>query len=211
VATAFNNGSYTNGAVTYGTGSRGDLQATIAAVLLDAEARQGDAATTAIATDGKLREPIIMEASIARAFHAQTDAGGFQNQGSKMEQNVFYPPTVFNFFPPVNSIQGSALNAPEFAIFDTVSSIERVNFINSAVYGKIGSNTSLDFTPVSAAGTPDQMVEWLNTMFLHGMMPDQMKTTVLGAVNAVDPANTKAQAQAAIYLVTSSSMYQVQH
>ncbi len=211
VATAFNNGSYTNGAVTYGTGSRGDLQATIAAVLLDAEARQGDSATTAIATDGKLREPIIMEASIARAFHVQTDAGGFQNQGSKMEQNVFYPPTVFNFFPPVNSIQGSALNAPEFAIFDTVSSIERVNFINSAVYGKIGSNTSLDFTPVSAAGTPDQMVEWLNTMFLHGMMPDQMKTTVLGAVNAVDPANTKAQAQAAIYLVTSSSMYQVQH
>ncbi len=212
VATAFNNGTYTSGGgVTYGTGTRGDMQATIAAVLLDAEARQGDSPTTAIATDGKLREPIIMEASIARAFHAQTDAAGFQNQGANMEQNVFYPPTVFNFFPPVNSIQGSTLNAPEFAIFDTVSSIERVNFINSAVYGKIGSNTNLDFTPVSTAGTTDQMVEWMNTMFLHGMMPDQMKTMVLGAVNAVDPANTNAQAQAAIYLVTSSSMYQVQH
>ena len=212
VATAFNNGTYTSGSgVSYGTGTRGDMQATIAAVLLDAEARQGDSSTTAVATDGKLREPIIMEASIARAFHAQTDAGGFQNQGANMEQNVFYPPTVFNFFPPTNPIQGSTLNAPEFAIFDTVSSIERVNFINSAVYGKIGSNTNLDFTPVSTAGTTDQMVGWLNTLFLHGMMPDQMKTTVLGAVNAVDPANTNAQAQAAIYLVTSSSMYQVQH
>ncbi len=211
VATAFNTGTFAGPTASYGTGSRGDMQATIAAVLLDAEARQGDSSTTAVATDGKLREPIIMEASIARAFHAQTDAGGFSNAGDRMEQNVFYPPTVFNFFPPVYAIQGSTLNGPEFAIFDTVSSIERVNFINDAVYGAIGSNTHLDFSPVTNAGTPDQMVAFLNTMFLHGTMPSQMQTIVLGAVNSVDPADTLGQAKAAIYLVTSSSMYQVQH
>ena len=98
VATAFNTGKFNS----YGSGNRGDMQATIAAILLDPEARQGDSPTTAVATDGKLREPIIMEASIARAFHAQTDAAGFSNAGDRMEQNIFYPPTVFNFFPPVN-------------------------------------------------------------------------------------------------------------
>jgi len=211
VATAFNAGTFINGGVTYGSGNRGDMQATIAAVLLDAEARQGDSSITAVATDGKLREPIVMVASIARAFHAQTDAAGFSNAGERMEQNVFYPPTVFNFFPPVNAIEGSTLNGPEFAIFDTVSSLSRVNFINDSAYGAIGSNTHLDLSPVINAGTPDQMLAWLDNIFLHGTMPDPMKTIILGAVNTVDPTDTTGQAKAAIYLVTSSSMYQVQH
>jgi len=207
VAQAFNTGSF-NG---YGSGTRGDLQATVAAVLLDPEARRGDSPATAVATDGKLREPIVMEVSIARAFHAQTDAGGFSNEGSNMAQNVFYAPTVFNFFPPVSPIAGTTLNGPEFAIFNTDSSLSRVNFIDDAVYGAIGSNTHLDFTPVINAGTPDQMLAWLDALFLHGTMPDQMKQVILPAMNTLDPADTQGQAQVAIYLVTSSSMYQVQH
>jgi hypothetical protein len=61
------------------------------------------------------------------------------------------------------------------------------------------------------AGTPDQMVDWLNTQFLHGTMSSQMKQSVLTAVNAVSTTDTKNQAKAAIYLVASSSQYQVQH
>jgi len=55
------------------------------------------------------------------------------------------------------------------------------------------------------------MVAWLDTLFLHGTTPAQMKQIILTAVNSVDPTDTKGQAQAAIYLYTSSSMYQVQH
>jgi len=79
------------------------------------------------------------------------------------------------------------------------------------VYGAVGSSTKFDFTPVNNAGTPTQMLAWLNTLFLHGTMPDTMQQDILTAVNAVDASSSKAQAQAAIYLVTSSSMYQVQH
>ena len=207
VAQVFNTGSF-NG---YGSGKRGDLQATIAAILLDPEARQGDTPGTSVASDGKLREPVIMIVSIARAFHAKTDAAGFSYEGDAMSQDIFYPPTVFNFFPPVNPIAGTSLNGPEFAIFDTNTSLARMNFIDDAVYGAIGSNTQLDFNSVTNAGTPDQMVAWLDTLFLHGTTPDQMKQIVLTAVNAVDVNNKQAQAQAAIYLFTSSSMYQVQH
>ncbi len=207
VAQAFNSGSFSS----YGSGKRGDMQATIAAVLLDPEARRGDDPATAVNTDGKLREPIVMIVSIARAFHAQTDAAGFSYEGDAMSQNVFYAPTVFNFFPPVSPIPGTSLNGPEFAIFDTTTSLARMNFINDAVYGAIGSNTQLDFTPVIAAGTPDQMVAWLDTLFLHGSTPDQMKQYVLTALGAVTPPDATRQAKAAIYLFTSSSMYQVQH
>lgn len=207
VAQAFNSGSF-NG---YGSGKRGDMQATIAAILLDSEARQGDSSTTSTTTDGKLREPVIMIVSTVRAFHGKTDAAGFSYDGDSMSQNVFYPPTVFNFFPPVNPIAGTTLNGPEFAIFDTNTSLARVNYINDFVYGGIGSNTQLDFSPVVNAGSPTQMIAWLDTLFLHGTTPDQMKQTILTAVNAVDPGDPNGQAQATIYLYLSSSMYQVQH
>lgn len=207
VAQAFNTGSFNS----YGTGKRGDLQATVAAILVDPEARRGDVAATSVATDGKLREPVIMIVSIARAFHAKTDAAGLSYEGDQMSQNIFYPPTVFNFFPPVNPIPQTTLNGPEFGIFNTDTSLARVNVINDAVYGALGSNTKLDFSPVINAGTPDQMVGWLDTLFLHSTTPDQMKQTILTAVAALDPSDTQGQAQAAIYLYTSSSMYQVQH
>jgi uncharacterized protein (DUF1800 family) len=207
VATAFNTGTFNS----YGSGKRGDLQAMVAAILLDPEARRGDNPATVSVTDGKLREPVILIASIARAFHAKTDAGGLAQWGDSMSQSIFEPPTVFNFFPPVNPIAGTTLNGPEFAIFATNTALSRVNFINAAVYGALGGNTKLDFSPVINAGTSDQMVAWLDTLLLHGSTPTPMKQIILTAVGAVDPADKTGQAQAAIYLYTSSSMYQVQH
>jgi uncharacterized protein (DUF1800 family) len=206
VAATFSSGTFQ----TYGTGKRGDMSATVAAILLDAEARRGDSATTADANDGKLREPVVMEASIARAFHASTDGTGFTGWSSTLSQSLFNSGSVFNFFPPTNPIAGTTLNGPEFAIFNTNTSLARVNFINSIVNGTISSGTKLDFTPVINAGTTDQMVDWLNTLFLHGTMSSQMKQSILTAMSAVGSTDTMNQAKVATYLVTSSSQYQVQ-
>ena len=207
VATAFNTGTFS----TYGSGKRGDMQAMVAAILLDPEARRGDNPATVVVTDGKLREPVVLIASIARAFHARTDGGGLAGWSSNMSQDLFNAATVFNFFPPVNPIAGTALNGPEFAIFDTNTSLARMNFINAAVYQAIGQNTTLNFSPVITAGTTDQMVAWLDTLLLHGSTPTQMKQTILTAVAAVNSTDTTDQALAAIYLYLSSSMYEVQH
>ena len=206
VAAAFTSGKFN----AYGSGKRGDMQATVAAILLDAEARRGDSATTAVAGDGKLREPVVMVVSVARAFHATTDGTGFYGWGSNMSQGLFNSGSVFNFFPPQNLIAGTTLNGPEFAIFNTNTSLARVNFINSIVYSQISGATKLTFTPVITAGTPDQMADWLNTLFLHGTMSSSMRTSITAAVNVVSSTDTTNQAKAAIYLVLSSSQYQVQ-
>jgi uncharacterized protein (DUF1800 family) len=212
VAQAFASGKFN----AYGSGKRGDMQATTAAILLDTEARRGDSPTTANPNDGKLREPIVMMVSIARAFHAVSDGSGFQSKGAGMSQDIFNSGSVFNFFPPDNLISQTTLNGPEFAIFNTNTSLARVNFINSIVYGSISGNTKLDFAPVITAGTPDQMLAWLNSLFLHGTMSDSMKQSTLTAIAAITIANPPStsdltnQAKAAIYLVTSSSQYQVQ-
>ena len=206
VATAFTNGKFNS----YGGGKRGDMQATVAAILLDPEARRGDDPTTAVATDGKLREPVILEVSIARAFHAKTDGSGFVNYTGNMSENLFNSPSVFNFFPPDSLVPGTTLNGPEFAIYNTNTSFARINFINSIVYGSISSTTTLDFTPVINAGSQDNMIAWLNSLFLHGTMSDSMKSSIETAVAANNATDTKNQAKTAIYLVLSSSQYQIQ-
>ncbi len=206
VTAAFTSGKFQS----YGSGKRGDMQAVAAAILLDAEARRGDSQTTAVATDGKLREPVVMMVGLARAFHANTDGTGFTGQSGSMSQSLFNSGSVFNFFPPQSLIPGTTLNGPEFAIFNTATSLNRVNFINTLVYGKLSSTTTVDFTPVINAGTPDQMVSWLNNLFLHGTMSSQMQSSIMTALGAVSNTDTTNLAKTAIYLVTSSSQYQVQ-
>jgi uncharacterized protein (DUF1800 family) len=206
VTAAFTSGKFQS----YGSGKRGDMQAVAAAILLDAEARRGDSQTTAVATDGKLREPVVMMVGLARAFHANTDGTGFTGQSGNMSQSLFNSGSVFNFFPPESLIPGTTLNGPEFAIFNTSTALNRVNFINTLVYGKLSSTTTVDFTPVINAGTPDQMVSWLNNLFLHGTMSSQMQSSIMTALGAVSSTDTTNQAKTAIYLVTSSSQYQVQ-
>ena len=212
VAQAFASGKYN----TYGSGKRGDMQATVAAILLDQEARRGDVPATTVASDGKLREPVVMMTGIARAFHATTDGTGFTNLGSTMSQGLFNSGSVFNFFPPQSLIPQTTLNGPEFAIFNTNTSLARLNFVNSIDYGQISGTTKLDFSPVINAGTPDQMVEWLNTLFLHGTMSDSMRQSIQTAISSITVAtppsatDLKNQARTAIFLVISSSQYQVQ-
>jgi hypothetical protein len=117
---------------------------------------------------------------------------------------------VFNFFPPQNLIPGTPLNGPEFAIFNTNTALARTNFVNSIVNGTISSGTKVDFTPVQNAGSQDAMLDWLNTYMLHGTMSSQMKQTLLTAMSSLSATNTKSLSRMALYLVISSSQYQVQ-
>ena len=73
VADVFVSGNFSGGGVTIGSGQRGDMQAVIAAILLDPEARRGDFTATANPGDGHLREPILYIANILRAFGATSD------------------------------------------------------------------------------------------------------------------------------------------
>jgi uncharacterized protein (DUF1800 family) len=205
VASAFSSGKFQ----TYGAGKRGDMQATVAAILLDPEARRGDSSNATVATDGKLREPLVMMISVARLFNPTTDGTGFLNLGGNMGESLFNSGSVFNFFPPQNLIAGTNLNGPEFAIYNTSTALARVNFVNQIVNSTISSGTKVDFTSVNNAGSQDAMVDWLNTYLLHGTMSSQMKQSVLTAMTAAGSTSTR-QARMGLYLVLSSSQYQVQ-
>ena len=197
----------------------------IKAILLDPEAR-GD-----VKTDpryGKLREPTQFLTNIARHFDVRSadrstlSDGVVTTETNAMGQVAFMSPTVFNFFPPDYVVPGTTLIAPEFGIFTTGTTIARANFGNTMVFNRININagrnvivgTSIDLTQLQAIAASDTtsnlLLDNLNQRMMHTAMSNDMRSRILTAVNTVPAANTLLRAQTALYLVATSSQYQVQ-
>ncbi len=201
VATVFNDD---------GTGTRGNLQAVVSAILMDPEARRGDDPTQVQATDGHLKEPLLFMISLLRAANATSDGLYLNWYAANMRQEPFESPSVFNFFPPNNPIGGTQLLGPEFRIFNSSTSIIRVNYLNDLVWGQVAQNTTVDLSPyIGLAGNPGEMVDAMGSVLMHGQMPSDMRTTVLNTVTAIS--DNKMRAQTAYYLIGSSSQFQVEH
>jgi len=130
-----------------------------------------------------------------------------------MGQWILYPPTVFSYFSPEYQIPATALLGPEFQLQTTATSFLRANFVNSFVYGSVGRGTTANFSNYATlASDPAQLLDALDTLLLHGSMFTEMRASITRAINAV-PAGTNQnlqRAQTAIYLVATSSQYQVQ-
>jgi uncharacterized protein (DUF1800 family) len=226
VANAFKNGTFMSKGVTFGDGTRGNMQALIAAVLLDPEARRGDVLATENPQDGHLREPVLYVTNVLRAFHGTTDANNFivyvaLDMGGEF---LFNSGSVFNFFSPLYNIPdadfttppASPLSGPEFQIFTSASSLTRVNDIEGAFFNSSvdGSSTHVDLSAYASIAANDNdlgtMVEAMNQQLLHGTMSGAMSTAILTAVKAVPSSQPMVRAQTAAYLIVSSSQYQVQ-
>ncbi|MGA8034918.1 MAG: DUF1800 family protein [Candidatus Acidiferrales bacterium] len=196
-----------------GQSVRGDMKSVITAILMDPEARRGDDSSTAVATDGHLQEPILYMVGLLRAFGATTSASSLGYQGSTMGQNALDSPSVFNFYSPNYVIPQSTSYGPEFQILTTSTALYRVNWTNSLVFNQISSDTTVDYSSWAAqASNPSALVDSLNTLMLHGTMSADMKTSILTAMQAV-PAGSNQQlqeAETAIYLIATSSQYQIQ-
>ncbi|HMF55816.1 MAG TPA: DUF1800 domain-containing protein [Pyrinomonadaceae bacterium] len=217
-----------------GAGVRGDMKAVITAILLDPEAR-GDVKTDP--NYGHLREPVLYTTNLLRGFNAATD-GNISNNGTRfgllldMGQDLFNPPTVFSYFPADYQVPGTnALFGPEYGILSTTTTFKRANFVNALVLANSGNGfapitppiagnpassdrptgTKLDYSAYQAmAGNPAQLVDALNQLLMHGTMSQAMRDSIVTNVTNVSSANPALRTQTAIYLVATSSQYQVQ-
>ena len=191
-----------------GQGVRGDLKAVIEAILLDQEARSGDDGTLD-ALEGHLTEPVLFFNALLRELNAKIVLNNaLPGQGSALQQNIYFPPTVFNYYAPSYAIGDTGVNAPEFQLLSSSTAMQRANFVNALIFGTVGGIT-LDLTGYQTlAANPGQMVDAMNTALMGGTMSTTMRSTILTAVNAAT--TPKAKAQAALYLIASSWQYQIQ-
>jgi uncharacterized protein (DUF1800 family) len=126
-----------------GSGVRGDLKATLRAVLLDYEARSGDFLTDR--AFGKQREPLLR---LSHLFRAVGVVGPFADSGDTrlfLDYEYGLPfqvplgsPSVFNFFQPgfiqQGAIAGAGLLSPEFQITSETTTISQANNQHSAIF-----------------------------------------------------------------------------
>jgi len=208
-----------------GSGVRGDMKAVITAILLDPEAR-GDVKTDP--SYGHLREPLLLMTNLLRTFNATSDgvlatnnpgAGSFS---TPLGQDLFNPPTVFGYYPADNGLPGTSLLGPEFGILDTSTTFKRANFVNSLFLANNGNGipislpnrpagTQTNYSSYQAlAGTPQQLVDALNGRMMHGTMSTAMNASIVSTVSAIPAASAALRTQTAIYLVATSSQYQVE-
>jgi uncharacterized protein (DUF1800 family) len=193
-----------------GSSVRGDLKAVVSAILLDPEARRGDDPAQVQATDGHLREPLLHMMTTMRAVNTTTDGANLMYYASNMHQQPFVPTTVFNFYPPNYQIPGTQLLGPEFKILNTSTDISRINFVNDLMFGSVSNTTKTDISAyVAAAGDVNKLLDMVSLNMLHGQMSDGMRSTVSGMVSTIT--DNKRRAQTALYLVGSSSQFQVEH
>jgi uncharacterized protein (DUF1800 family) len=229
VATAFANGRFTSPSYSIGSGQRGDLKATVAAVLLDPEARSASNVTQE--DWGKLREPILRIALLMRAFEATSQSPGQQfrigNIDNQMFQTPMRSPSVFNFFrpgyvPPNTSIAAKNLVAPEFQIANEVSVATYANTLQNWIPNGFGSTFTGQTGPdirVTAAGArnlapdPDKLVAHINLMLTANTMSTTTRDAIRAAVASISAtANNSAanRVNLALFMTMTSPDFLVQ-
>jgi uncharacterized protein (DUF1800 family) len=192
-----------------GSGVTGDLKAVVTAILTDPEARAADAPSAAVNPSfGHLREPILFMTNILRGLNATLGAtSAVQNDATEMGEQLFYAPSVFSYFSPQYRTEKGLLG-PEFQIYSTQTVADRADIVNSILYGKLDSSTTVNLTSfVSQAGNTTNLLDYIASVFLHGGMSTALDQAATTAINAATTPTAKAQA--ALYVVLTSGEYQI--
>ncbi len=218
VAAAFNNN---------GSGVRGDMKAVISAVLLDPEAR-GELKTDP--NFGKLREPVQHVTAFYRQFGVQSANGQTISDGvvfflpQAMGQYPFNANTVFNYYTPNYVVPGTSLLAPEFGIMNTGTAIQRTDVATIMAFAPLNPDTQnppliydgtsiniADLIQISASDpTGNLLLDELDRRMMHSTMSAEMRQKIRTAVLAVPASENDFRARTAMFLIASSSQYQIQ-
>ena len=237
VARAFEAGSFTaQGGRRFGNGQRGDLQATLAAVLLE-PTTFAEPANGATVISGKVREPILRFTHWARAFDLEgMDAYNerrlidTRSTEDALGQQAFRSPSVFNFYRPGYVAPGTNagernITVPEFQIVNESTSVGYLNFMTDFAFDR-GSQRDRDietYKPdytdeLALVGDPEALVDHLDNLLTGGRMSDAEKTDIVDIISSVQirdntPENTAADqedmVQTAVTLVVNSPSYAV--
>ena len=200
------------------TGVRGDMKAVVKAILLDPEVLNPSERNH----HGKLREPVIRLASLARQFNAECEDGMFYNNGYRLNyfanQHPFNSPSVFNFYSPNHSPAGTLaeneLVAPEFQITTSTNIIGMLNQIDVSIFQDDQLfSPSEPFTPtninideyVDMAEDIDGLLSRLDLVMTYGQLDSITRSRIRSVLMEIS--DLRDRTKHAIYLLANSPSY----
>lgn len=208
-------------------GRRGDLAAVFKAILLDNEAL--DAANVTNPNFGKLREPVLRLAQLARTFGARSQSGNWligdlSNPASALGQSPLRAPSVFNFFrpgyfPANTEIANRSLLAPEFQLVNETSVAGYINFLERAIQGARApvADLVLDFAAeIAIAQDSTALLDRLDLLLTGRQLNQSARDMIRTAIEDVPltAASTSAdrlrRVQIGVALIFASTDYLIQ-
>jgi len=204
-----------------GFGVRGDLGATVRAILLDEEARPD----LPMEIDGKLKEPLIRLTQLWRAFDARSESGRMQLFNGLpayviLGQGPLQAPSVFNFFSPFyappGEIRNSSLVAPEFGIATEYGNTLVTNYF---FFQAFGGNSESAKDPgfgednvyivideeLAVADDADALIAMVADKLLGGPPSDSLEDEIAGMLALIPgPDNATLRVAETIYFVATS-------
>lgn len=189
-----------------GQGVQGDMKSLITAILLDPEARSGDAQPSA--TTGILQDPITAQMFLLSALQISSEDDQPVYVPKELGEGVFDPPTIFGYFSPSFIIPGTTLNSPEYELYNNFAAVQRMQ----SLYGVTtltapGYNNGYSGWLYDHFTTPASMLEAADHLLLSGQMPPAEQTYILNyAATVSDPHQ---QLESIVFLALSSDNYTV--
>ncbi|MEQ1579032.1 MAG: DUF1800 domain-containing protein [Steroidobacteraceae bacterium] len=209
-----------------GTGQRGNLGAVVKAILLDSEARNAPASTTA----GKLKEPLLRLTQVLRAYNAQASSGRYfitpQQLATSFGQAPLNSPSVFNFFSPFyappGEISTQGLVAPELQLATEYLNTQVTNYLYTQSFcyvptpvtgcAALGPDTIVLDTSseLALAANSDALVTRIAERLLAGQISATLRTQARGMVDIVPASSAQQRVAEALYLISTSPDFALQ-
>ena len=198
VATAFKTGKYTTQGIAFGQGQYGDMEALIAAVLLDREARS--VVLDKDPAQGTLREPILTVLSFMRAtdFKSSVPLVELDFMDVKIGQMAYEQGSVFSFFRPEYSpseLSGTGLKAPESQLMSSSNIIGLLNGLYSLIkyglnecnggfgaFGSCSNQSGIIASLPNNINVPADMVRDLSYLLTGGRMTERQQQIIVSEI-----------------------------
>jgi hypothetical protein len=199
------------------------MKAVIRAIYTDSEAR------VVSQLPGKVKEPVLLATSMARAIGFTSDGYAFTTRDAALGQAPFRAPSVFNFYPYEYPLpQGDGLVSPVTKLMTTSTMIARHNFLYDWTIGGDATRTEYKAQTVIAGSTGSvpnwasweangaddgKTIDRINQVMLNGTMTSAQRQALVTAMAAIKSTDTALQArrraQTALYIVATSPYFQV--
>ncbi len=205
-----------------GLGVRGDLGATVRAVLMDSEART---LPSLASNRGKLREPLLRQSQLWRALAARADDGRYREWWNyQLGQNPLSSPTVFNFFlpdyRPPGELSTLGLDGPEFQITTDTTIASVASTLGAKVFwawrgqdGQLPEDIVVDLAAeIPIAADPVRLVDRYDLLFMGRTMSPFMASTLVQFLSSIPNTNSgrRERVQNAVWLIQSSPEYAIE-
>jgi uncharacterized protein (DUF1800 family) len=204
VAQAFETGRFISpNNIEFGEGRRGDLSATIAAVLLDESVHRDPSETNNQA--GKVREPVLKYVQWVHNFDVSSidvtvswRLGDTSSPADRLNQHPFRSASVFNFYRPgyiAPGTQGGAagLTTPEYQVVNEGAALGYINFMTDFAFDRTNSGQAdvEQFLPdysseLALVNDPIALVDHLDVLMTAGQMSAEEKAAIADTVDALE-------------------------